>query len=154
MLELRLTLVTAQMMIVQATPILSMKACAPPTARGQSDFSVHNISGFAAFPATVAVTATAATIIYPPAEPLLRGSNSNRKLAQWYGRGRGWGSGTGNAQLARNNAAIVNTQYAIRSAVESGASLPATAGAAYYGNDQAYLASQRWYPYGRWWGRH
>lgn len=88
------------------------------------------------------------------AEPLLRGSNSNRKLAQWYGRGRGWGSGTGNAQLARNNAAIVNTQYAIRSAVESGASLPATAGAAYYGNDQAYLASQRWYPYGRWWGRH
>uniref|UniRef100_A0A383WFZ4 Uncharacterized protein n=1 Tax=Tetradesmus obliquus TaxID=3088 RepID=A0A383WFZ4_TETOB len=88
------------------------------------------------------------------AEPLLRGSSSSRKLAQWgYSRrGGGWGS-NGNAQLARNSAAIVNTQYAIRNAVESGASLPATAGAAYYGNEQAYLASQRWPTYGGWWGR-
>lgn len=89
----------------------------------------------------------------PPTEPLLRGSSSSRKLAQWgYSRrGGGWGS-NGNAQFARNSAAIVNTQYAIRNAVESGASLPATAGAAYYGNEQAYLASQRWPTYGGWWG--
>jgi hypothetical protein len=89
-----------------------------------------------------------------PAEPLRGSSSNSRSLAQWANRryGGGWGS-SGSAQLARNSASIVNTQYAIRSAVESGGSLPATAGATYYGADQAYLATQRWSPYGRWWGR-
>jgi hypothetical protein len=89
-----------------------------------------------------------------PAEPLRGSNSSNRKLAQWGGRryGNGWGN-SGSAQLARNSASIVNTQYAIRSAVESGGSLPATAGATYYGADQAFLATQRWgSPYGSWWG--
>lgn len=38
------------------------------------------------------------------------------------------------AQLAANNRAIVNTQYAIRDAVESGANPYVTQGAANYGN--------------------
>ncbi len=78
-----------------------------------------------------------------------------RRLLQWGGWNRG-GWNAGNAQFARNNAAIVNSQMAIANAVASGASLPATAGAAYYAQDQAQQAAYGvgpW-PYGRWgWGR-
>lgn len=99
--------------------------------------------------------------VLPCTTALLQGMTSqqqhNRKMLQWYGRyGRGNRYNNGDAQLARNSAAIVNTQYAIRSAVQEGASLPATTTATRYGNDQAYLASQRWWPYGYsgWYGRH
>jgi len=47
-----------------------------------------------------------------------------------------------NAQLAANNAALVNTQYAINAAVESGAAPAVTQAATGYGADQAYLATQ------------
>lgn len=49
---------------------------------------------------------------------------------------------TANAQLAANNAAIVNTQLAIEAAVDSGADPYVTEAATNYGADQAYWASQ------------
>jgi len=60
----------------------------------------------------------------------------------------------GSAQLAANNRAIVNTQLAIESAVNSGADPGVTRAAANYGNAQAYQATQtrRCGYYGnRWW---
>lgn len=83
----------------------------------------------------------------------------SRKLQQrgyYYGRygRRDRGYNTGELQLARNSAAIVNSQYAIRSAVESGAAPGATRAATIYSADQAWQAAQGIgpYPYGRWGG--
>lgn len=77
-------------------------------------------------------------------------AGSPRKLLQWYGRRYN----TGNAQLAANQAALVNTQYAIRTAVESGANPRVTQDAAFYGSDQAWLAAN-YNRFGRWgwWGK-
>ncbi|KAF8054976.1 hypothetical protein HT031_006866 [Scenedesmus sp. PABB004] len=84
------------------------------------------------------------------AAPGVDASGGARSLAQWWGYGnRGRYGAVGDAQLARNSASIVNTQYAIRSAVESGAEPRTTRAAAVYGNDQAWLAANsRWYGYG------
>lgn len=82
-----------------------------------------------------------------------------RKLLQyrsgWYNRNRGYYA---ERQFQRNSASIVNTQYAIRSAVESGANPYTTRAATYYGQDQAQLAASRWgnwgwAPYSYGWGR-
>lgn len=58
------------------------------------------------------------------------------------------------AQFAANNQAIINTQYAIEAAVDSGADPYVTEAATNYGADQAYWASQatRWCGWhnGRW----
>lgn len=83
------------------------------------------------------------------------GIGGPRKLLQ-YGRryGRRYDSGT--AQLAANQAALVNTQYAIRDAVESGANPYVTRAAANYGNDQAWWAAnyRNYYrPYYWGWGK-
>jgi hypothetical protein len=78
----------------------------------------------------------------------------SRKLLQWNNRNGYRGYDSTSAQLAANNRAIVNTQYAIRDAVESGANPAVTQGAAYYGNDQAWWAAQsrNYGPWGRYYG--
>jgi len=70
------------------------------------------------------------------------GQLTHRKLAQWQRRRYDPGS-SGDRQFARNQAALVNTQQAIRAATESGANPYATRGATNVGSANAYLASQR-----------
>jgi len=57
----------------------------------------------------------------------------SRKLLQCWGRGCNRGN-DGFNQFNRNSAAIVNSQYAIRQAVESGAAPGVTRAAALYAN--------------------
>jgi hypothetical protein len=71
-----------------------------------------------------------------------------RKLLQQQYRPRNRGGGfrdpnnRADQQIARNQVAQINTQYAIRNAVESGANPRAVQGAAYTGQANAWLAAQ------------
>lgn len=71
-----------------------------------------------------------------PACPAATAAVPHRKLLQCWGRGCGGWRNNGDLQWQRNNEAIVNSQFAIRTAVESGANPRTTRDAALYSQDQ------------------
>lgn len=85
----------------------------------------------------VSLLVAAEAVAEVPAVP-----SPHRKLAQWGRGGRRDRWRDPDAQFARNQAAAINTQMAIRAAEASGADPWATRGAANTGSANAWLAAQ------------